>query len=233
MSPERYQRINQMLDQRQLDLTLCLENVHKQHNLAAVVRSADAVGVHDVHAVWHCKKSRISGGTALGSQNWVRVHKHRSIDDALQTIKQQGMQIVVTHLSDSAVDFREIDYTRPTAILLGQEKYGVSEQALAAADQQVVIPMLGMVQSLNVSVAGAVMLYEAQRQRQLAGMYQRPQLSEAERQRVLFEGGFPQFAKLCRQKRMAYARVDEHGQIDASDDWWRQMRSTQSLSVSD
>ena len=224
MSPERYLRINQMLDKRQPDLTVIMENVHKNHNLSAVVRSADAVGVHEMHAVWLTKKARLSGGTALGSQNWVKIHNHRSMDDAIRTVREQGMQVVVTHLSEHSVDFRDIDYTKPTAILLGQEKYGVTEQALAQADHHVMIPMVGMVQSLNVSVAGAVMFYEAQRQRELAGMYQLPQMSAQERHRVLFEGGHPIYAKACKRKGIAYPELDESGQIIANDSWWRAMR---------
>ncbi|ASG64858.1 tRNA (guanosine(18)-2'-O)-methyltransferase TrmH [Idiomarina piscisalsi] len=224
MSPERYLRINQMLDKRQPDLTVIMENVHKNHNLSAVVRSADAVGVHEMHAVWLTKKARLSGGTALGSQNWVKIHNHRSMDDAISTVREQGMQIVVTHLSEHSVDFRDIDYTKPTAILLGQEKYGVTEQALAQADHHVMIPMVGMVQSLNVSVAGAVMFYEAQRQRELAGMYQSPQMSAQERHRVLFEGGHPIYAKACKRKGIAYPELDESGQIMADETWWQSMR---------
>ncbi|ATZ73432.1 tRNA (guanosine(18)-2'-O)-methyltransferase TrmH [Idiomarina sp. X4] len=224
MSPERYLRINQMLDKRQPDLTVIMENVHKNHNLSAVVRSADAVGVHEMHAVWLTKKARLSGGTALGSQNWVKIHNHRSMDDAISTVREQGMQVVVTHLSEHSVDFRDIDYTKPTAILLGQEKYGVTERALAQADHHVMIPMVGMVQSLNVSVAGAVMFYEAQRQRELAGMYQSPQMSAQERHRVLFEGGHPIYAKACKRKGIAYPELDESGQIMADDTWWQSMR---------
>lgn len=177
MSPERYQRINQMLDKRQPDLTVVMENVHKNHNLSAVVRSADAIGVHEMHAIWLTKKARLSGGTALGSQNWVKIHNHKTIGEALEATQGQGMQVVVTHLSEHSVDFREVDYTKPTAILLGQEKYGVTDEALDIADHHVMIPMVGMVQSLNVSVAGAVMLYEAQRQRELAGLYDKTHVS--------------------------------------------------------
>ena len=96
--------------------------------------------------------------------------------DAIAALKAQGMQVLVTNLSDTAVNFTEIDYTKPTAIILGQEKFGTSEEALALADQDIVIPMVGMVQSLNVSVACSVVLYEAQRQRQLAGMYDQPKI---------------------------------------------------------
>ncbi|EAQ32269.1 MULTISPECIES: tRNA (guanosine(18)-2'-O)-methyltransferase TrmH [Idiomarina] len=225
MSPERYQRITEMLAFRQPDLTVVMEGVHKHHNLSAVVRTADAVGVHEMHAIWLSSKMRVSGGTALGSQNWVNVHHHSQLSPAVEQIKQQGMQVVVTHLSDQAVDFREIDYTQPTAILLGQEKHGATEEALKIADHHVKIPMVGMVQSLNVSVAGAVMLYEAQRQREQAGMYDAMRLSDTEQHRVLFEGGHPIYAKACKRKGLPYPPLDEHGQIVADNEWWLAMRA--------
>jgi tRNA (guanosine-2'-O-)-methyltransferase len=225
MSPERYQRINQMLDKRQPDLTVVMENVHKNHNLSAVVRSADAIGVHEMHAIWLTKKARLSGGTALGSQNWVKIHNHKTVGEALEATQGQGMQVVVTHLSEHSVDFREVDYTKPTAILLGQEKYGVTDEALDIADYHVMIPMVGMVQSLNVSVAGAVMLYEAQRQREQAGLYDKAHISAEERHRVLFEGGHPVYAKACKRKNMPYPELDENGQIVADEAWWLAMRA--------
>lgn len=227
MTPERLQRINAMLDQRQPDLTVCMEGVHKNHNLAAVVRTADAIGVSDVHAIWKNETMRVSGGSAAGSQNWIDVHNHTSTEEAIGGLKKQGMQVLVTNLSDTAVDFREIDYTKPTAIILGQEKFGASEQALALADQDIVIPMVGMVQSLNVSVACSVVLYEAQRQRQAAGLYNNPRISHERRQRMLFEGGHPIFAKACQRKGLPYPTIDEAGQIVASKQWWSQMQMTQ------
>ncbi len=224
MTPERLQRINTMLDKRQPDLTVCMEGVHKSHNLAAVVRTCDAIGVSDVHAIWKSDDMQVRGGSAAGSQNWIDVHNYTNTVDAITALKAQGMQILVTNLSDSAVDFREIDYTKPTAIILGQEKFGASQEALELADQDIVIPMVGMVQSLNVSVACSVVLYEAQRQRQLAGLYDQPKLSEARRQRVLFEGGHPIYAEACQRKGLPYPQLDEEGQIIASDDWWHKMK---------
>ncbi|TWX74202.1 tRNA (guanosine(18)-2'-O)-methyltransferase TrmH [Colwellia sp. C1TZA3] len=227
MTPDRLQRINSMLDQRQPDLTICMEGVHKTHNLAAVVRTADAVGVSDVHAVWKNETMRISGGSAAGSQNWIDVHNYNCTEDAIIELKKQGMQVLVTNLSATAVDFREIDYTKPTAIILGQEKFGASAKALEMADQDIVIPMVGMVQSLNVSVACSVVLYEAQRQRQAAGLYQQPRISQQRRQQKLFEGGHPIFASACQRKGLPYPAIDEAGQIVASEQWWQQMQMTQ------
>jgi tRNA (guanosine-2'-O-)-methyltransferase len=227
MNPTRLNRMNAMLDKRQPDLTVCMEGVHKTHNLAAVVRTCDAIGVSDVHAVWKSEEMELRGGSAAGSQNWIDVHNYTNTEDAINALKAQGMQILVTNLSDTAVDFREIDYTKPTAIILGQEKFGASEMALAMADQDIVIPMVGMVQSLNVSVACSVVLYEAQRQRQAAGMYDKNSLSEERRQRVLFEGGHPIFAEACQRKGLPYPTIDAEGQIIAEEKWWQQMQMTQ------
>lgn len=227
MTPERLERINHMLNSRQPDLTVCMEGVHKHHNLAAVVRTCDAIGISDVHAVWKSEEMEVRGGGAAGSQNWVDVHNYSKTPDAIAELKKQGMQVLVTNLSDTAVDFREIDYTKPTAIILGQEKFGASEQALALADHDIVIPMVGMVQSLNVSVACSVVLYEAQRQRELAGMYKTATISEEVRQKVLFEGGHPIFAEACQRKGLPYPHVTEDGQIEAPEQWWQQMQMTQ------
>lgn len=195
-----------MLARRQPDLTVCMEQVHKPHNVSAIIRTADAVGVHEVHAVWPGSRMRTMASAAAGSNSWVQVKTHRTIGDAVAHLKGQGMQILATHLSDNAVDFREIDYTRPTCILMGQEKTGITQEALALADQDIIIPMIGMVQSLNVSVASALILYEAQRQRQNAGMYLRENsmLPEAEQQRLLFEGGYPVLAKVAKRKGLPY-----------------------------
>ncbi|EMI4412540.1 tRNA (guanosine(18)-2'-O)-methyltransferase TrmH [Serratia marcescens] len=228
MSPERYARICEMLATRQPDLTVCLEQVHKPHNVSAIIRTADAVGVHQVHAVWPTTRMRTLVSSAAGSNSWVSVKTHPTIGDAVGHLKAQGMQILATNLSARAVDFREVDYTRPTCVLLGQEKTGITEEALALADQDIVIPMIGMVQSLNVSVASALILYEAQRQRQNAGLYRRDNsmLDEEEQQRLLFEGGYPVLANVAKRKGLPRPQIDEQGQVVASAEWWATMQAT-------
>ncbi len=217
-----------MLATRQPDLTVCLEQVHKPHNVSAIIRTADAVGVHQVHAVWPTTRMRTLVSSAAGSNSWVSVKTHRTIGDAVGHLKAQGMQILATNLSARAVDFREVDYTRPTCVLLGQEKTGITEEALALADQDIVIPMIGMVQSLNVSVASALILYEAQRQRQNAGLYRRDNsmLDEEEQQRLLFEGGYPVLANVAKRKGLPRPQIDEQGQVAASAEWWAAMQAT-------
>jgi tRNA (guanosine-2'-O-)-methyltransferase len=223
MSAERYARIRHFLSQRQPSLTLCLEQLHKPHNVSAIVRSCDAVGVYEVHAVWN-EKPEFRKSTAMGSENWVYTKEHSCIEDAVEHLKTQNMQVLVTNLSENAVDFREIDYTQPTAIILGQEKHGATQKAVAAADQDIVIPMVGMVQSLNVSVAAALILYEAQRQRQLAGMYNIQQLTEQACQKMLFEGGFPRLREICDRKGLPYPHIDTRGHIEEDATWWKKIQ---------
>jgi len=216
-----------MLAARQHDLTVCMEQVHKPHNVSAVIRTADAVGVHEVHAVWPGSRMRTMVSSAAGSNSWVQVKTHRTIADAVTHLKDQNMQILATNLSDKAVDFREIDYTRPTCILMGQEKTGITQEALDLADQDIIIPMIGMVQSLNVSVASALILYEAQRQRQNAGMYLRAEstLEYSEQQRLLFEGGYPVLARVAKHKGLPYPEINDRGEVVADPEWWATMQS--------
>lgn len=126
MTPERFERISQVLATRQPDLTVCLERIHKPNNVSAIIRTADAVGVHKVHAVWQAEQLRLHSHTSAGSRNWVELETHANIADAVHAMKAQGMQVLATNLSERAVDFREIDYTKPTAIILGGEKHGIT-----------------------------------------------------------------------------------------------------------
>lgn len=231
MNERRYRRICQMMAMRQPDLTICLEEIHKPHNVSAIVRSADAVGIHQIHTIWPDQHVKLSVSSAAGSNSWVKVTSHQSTEEAISQIKSQNMQVLATNLSEHAVDFREIDYTRPTCIMMGQEKKGISQKALALADKHIIIPMAGMVQSLNVSVASALILYEAQRQRQLAGMYDREHsvLSEQEQQEWLFEGGYPVLAEVAKRKGLPRPHINEQGQIEATDDWWVQMQLTEKM----
>lgn len=230
MTPQRYARIREMLTCRQPDLTICMEQVHKPHNISAVIRTADAVGVHQIHAVWPTSRMKTLVSSAAGSNSWVEVKTHRTIHDAVSYLKSTGMQVLATHLSEQAVDFRDIDYTRPTCILLGQEKTGITAEALKLADRDIIIPMTGMVQSLNVSVASALILYEAQRQRQMAGMYQRDDspLEKEEQQRLLFEGGYPVLARVAKRKGLPRPYIDDSGQIVADAPWWAAMQASES-----
>lgn len=222
MRENRLARIKQLLSNRQPDLTILMDQVHKPHNLAAVVRTADAVGIGEVHAVRAEGQINRCGGTAMGSDRWVQVHRYETFSDSIEVVKAQGMQVLAAHFSDRAIDFRRVDYTQPTCVLLGAEKYGVTEQAADAADHHVLIPMLGMVQSLNVSVANAVILYEAQRQREQAGMYGKCKLEPSVVDRLCFEWLHPKVTQFCKKHGLRYPILDENGEI--SDPEWEQLR---------
>lgn len=227
MNKQRLAKIRAMLARRQPDLTICLEQVDKQHNLSAIIRTADAVGIHEIHAIWPSTRIRTLTSSSAGSKNWVQVTTHSDIVQAISQIKAQNMQVLAAHLTDNALDFRQVDYTRPTCILMGQEKQGVTPQAMALADQAILIPMLGMVPSLNVSVAAALILYEAQRQRQHAGGYAShvSRLPLQQQQRLLFEGGYPVLARVAQRKGLPYPHINQHGEIEADTAWWTQLQT--------
>lgn len=226
MENTRYHRIKHVLDRRQTDLTVCLEDVHKHHNLSAIVRSADAVGCHHVHAVWPQNQKWLTNNTSGGSKNWIATHLHKDIDSAVAMMRQHNpkVQVLATNLCPEAVDYREIDYTLPTAIIVGQEKTGISPQALAHADKNIIIPMQGMAQSLNVSVAAALILFEAQSQRLKAGLYQRTMLGETVKHRMLFEGCHPIIAQKCKEKSLPYPALDNNGEIIADAAFWQRLK---------
>ncbi|MEL7058889.1 MAG: tRNA (guanosine(18)-2'-O)-methyltransferase TrmH [Acidobacteriota bacterium] len=211
MTPRRYARLSAILDRRQPDLTVLLDDLQKAHNVSAVLRTCDAVGVPRVHAISEVEAFRAKATSAAGSQHFVDVEAHASAADALTSLRNDGFAIWAAHLDEAAIDFRAVDYTRPTCIVLGQEGPGPVAELIAGADGTITIPMFGAVESLNVSVANAVLLYEAQRQRVAAGLYDRPRVPAAERQRLLFEWGYRDLARWCREKGYPYPRVGPDG----------------------
>lgn len=213
MIPRRYARIKQILDRRQPDLTVLTEDVHKPHNLSAIIRTCDAVGVFAVHAVNRHSDTPTFSQVAQGSEKWVKLHSHPDIKTAIAHIQQQNHKIYAAHLSDTAIDYRQVDYTQPTAILLGTEKWGVTDEAASLVDGHIVIPMQGMVQSLNVSVANAVILFEAQRQRLQAGLYDEVRLDPEVYQQTVFEWGYPDLADMYRRQGKPYPKLGEQGEI--------------------
>jgi len=152
-----------------------MDYVYSAHNLSAIVRTCDAVNIGKLY-YRHQKKVRLNNDITMGAHKWIFNEYIENIEEFYKTIKSQGYQVVVTLLDNEAVDFREVDYTKPTLIVLGNEVDGASEVSIQNADKKVIIPMYGMSQSLNVSVANAVILYEAQRQREIKGMYNTPSL---------------------------------------------------------
>lgn len=210
-TPHRAARVFGVLARRQSDLTIVAEDVHKPHNLSAMLRSCDAVGIGTVHATAPTGGVPTYSATSASAEKWVDLVVHDRLDPALDEVQAQSMQVLAAHFSEGAIDYRDADYTRPTAILFGNERAGVSPRGAARADLHVTIPMLGMVRSLNVSVATAVILFEAQRQRREAGMYDRPALSARTRNDLAFRWLYPRVADRLDAQNEAYPWLDPEG----------------------
>ena len=177
VTEERLKKMKKILETRQYTLRVFMDYVYSPHNLSAIVRTCDAVNIGKLY-YRHQKKVRLNNEITMGAHKWIFHEYVEEIEKFYENIKNQGYQVVVTLLDKDAIDFREVDYTKPTLIVLGNEVDGASEISIKYADKKVIIPMYGMSQSLNVSVANAIMLYEAERQRKAKGMYNKPQLPQ-------------------------------------------------------
>lgn len=174
----RLARLDTVLRKRQPDLTVVLENIHDPHNVSAILRTCDAAGVLGVHLVYTIEEfPDIGKKSSASARKWIPRTKHASVRDCCDTLRKDGFSIYATRLDDTARSVFELDLRKPTAFVFGNEHRGVSEEAASLADASISIPMMGMIQSLNVSVACAVALYEVVRQRLYAGDYGAPKLS--------------------------------------------------------
>lgn len=213
MRPERFQRIRDVLERRQPDLTVLMDRVNKSHNFSAILRNCDAVGVLDVHVVPPAHGLDLHHATSAGTKKWVAVRHHGTVGEAAAALRESGFRLVAAHPSPEALDYRDADLTVPTALVMGAELHGVSDEALELADTLVSIPMRGMVHSLNVSVAAALLLFEAMRQRDAAGLYDGSRLDPAEFDRRLFEWAYPSLAHQLRTEGRPYPALDAAGVI--------------------
>jgi tRNA (guanosine-2'-O-)-methyltransferase len=182
MTTERQKKIESVLAKRQNNLTVVLENVFDPHNISAVMRSCDAVGIMEIYVLntkipRHTKWGERSSSSA---HKWLTVHQHTDIVECLQELKKKYEKIFTTHLSSDAVSLYEVDLTENVALVFGNEHDGVSEELRNLCDGNFIIPQVGMIRSLNISVACAVTLYEAFRQKQKAGHYQKQSLTVEE-----------------------------------------------------
>lgn len=183
---KRFNKICDVAKARQLSLTLVLENIHDPHNVSAIFRTADAVGVYDVSLVYNYEKfPKIGKKSSASAYKWVGKEKYKTIDECYNTLHEQGFTILASTLADDSKDLYDLDLSKKVAIVLGNEHRGVSKEAEELADERFLIPMHGFVQSLNVSVAAAVILYEAQRQRLVKKMYDQSELSENDLQSLI------------------------------------------------
>jgi tRNA (guanosine-2'-O-)-methyltransferase len=170
----RIHKLKRVLEHRQQDLTVVCENIHDPHNVSAILRSCDAVGIDTVHLLYsHETFPKLGKKSSASAKKWLQFHRHRDYNSLRKVLQSEQKFIYATYLDPSAVSIYDIDWSRPSAIMVGNEHRGVSNEALEIADQLISIPMFGMVESLNVSVATAVILYEACRQRIGAKGYMR------------------------------------------------------------
>jgi len=213
--PRRFERIKSVLSRRMSNLTILTEEIEKPHNLSAILRTCDAIGILEAHAIFNQNKIPTFNNTAQGSQKWVKLINHPSIEVAIKSLRSKGFKLYGTNLKTQSRDYRLFDYTGPTAFVLGAEKWGLSDSATTLVDESVFIPMRGMVQSLNVSVAAATLLFEALRQREECGLI--PNSGEGMDEEVfnktLFEWSYPEVASWCRDNNRHYPSLGQKGEI--------------------
>jgi tRNA (guanosine-2'-O-)-methyltransferase len=174
-SARRRERFTRVLEQRLPDLAIVIENVHDPHNVSAILRTCDAVGVMRAELLYSLEPfPKIGKKSSSSAGKWIDRRKHRSVQECYSTLRGEGFRILATRLDAAAVSLYECDLTTPVALVLGNEHRGVSDEAAAEADGLISIPMRGMIESLNVSVAAAVCLYEAYRQRRARGLLNTP-----------------------------------------------------------
>ena len=192
MTPERSEKLLQVLNKRQPGLAVVMENVNDPHNISAVMRTCDAVGVQDVfilntkipaHKKWGARSSS-------SAAKWLSVHQFDNAQHCVAELRKRYDKILTTHLGSDSVGLYELDLTTRVALVFGNEHDGVSEEIRALADGNFLIPQMGIIRSLNISVACAVTLYEALRQRKAAGKYDEPSLDKSRKESLLREWGF-------------------------------------------
>jgi tRNA (guanosine-2'-O-)-methyltransferase len=192
MTPERKDKLIAILNKRQNDITVVLENVSDPHNISAVMRSCDAAGIQDIyilntkiprHKKWGAKSSS-------SAAKWLSIHEFDNAEECFLSLRKSYSTILTTHLSGDAVDLYSVDFTESIALVFGNEHSGVSDEIRAMADGNFVIPQVGIIRSLNISVACAVTLYEAFRQKTNAGHYNQQKLEVARYNELFKEWGF-------------------------------------------
>lgn len=183
----RTKKIIEVLAHKQLDFTIVLENVHDPHNVSAVLRTCDAVGIYEVFLVYYGgqKFPDLSKRSSASALQWVKLNLFDNLEECFAAIRKKNMKIFTTSISMSSCSLYDVNFVQPIALVFGNEQSGVSEEAINMADSNFVIPQVGMIESLNISVACAVSLYEGYRQRWLAGYYSKPQLVGARFDKIL------------------------------------------------
>ncbi len=191
MTPERTDKLINVLSKRQANLTVVMENVDDPHNISAVLRTCDAVGIQDIYILTtripkHKKFGYKSSSSAL---KWLTIHEFDNLEDCVAAVRKNFSKILTTHLSSDAVEIYDIDFTDSVALVFGNEHDGVTEEFRNLADGNFIIPQMGIIQSLNISVACAVSIYEALRQKKVAGHYDQASLPKVQMDSLLTQWG--------------------------------------------
>ena len=188
MTEARLKKMKTVLSRRQPDLTVVMENIHDPHNVSAILRSADAVGLVGIHLIYTYEEFPSFGKKSSASATkWIEKKRFASVQECYHALRKQGFLICATHLAKDSASLYDLDLTKKIALVFGNEHRGVSDEAAELSDVNFQIPMTGMIQSLNVSVACAVTLFEAFRQRSLKKFYLKQRLPSKERRRLLEE----------------------------------------------
>jgi tRNA (guanosine-2'-O-)-methyltransferase len=190
LTEKRLNKFKKVVSKRQKYLTVVIENVHDSHNVSAILRSAESIGIDRVYLIYNQEKfPRISSVSSASAKKWVEIVKFRTVEECFKELKKQKFKIYSTHmLADGRnTSLYELDLSKRVALVFGNEHRGVSDEVKNLADRNFLIPMLGMVQSLNVSVSVAVCLFEAMRQRENAGMYKKSAYTKKELKEKLEE----------------------------------------------
>ena len=215
--PRRFERIKNVLNCRMKNLSVLVEDVNKPHNLSAILRTCDAAGVFEANFINKKNIVQTFNSTAQGSQKWVKLNTHESTISAISELKKKGFKLYGTTLNSESIDYRNFDYAENTCFVLGAEKWGLSDELISMVDQSIFIPMRGMVQSLNVSVAASILLFEAIRQRNSQGKLPKngEGLNENEYQKTLFEWSYPELASIYKKSGKTYPKLNEGGEFEA------------------
>jgi tRNA (guanosine-2'-O-)-methyltransferase len=165
LTEERRAKIDRVVALRNFDTAVVLESIYDRGNVSAVMRSAEGLGFGNFHVIETQEKFKESARVTQGADKWVEVKKWKQTADCVKSLKAQGYKICVTHLDEKSKPLHDIDFSGKTALVLGNEKDGVSKEMIEAADERIIIPMTGFVQSFNISVAGALSLYHISQDR--------------------------------------------------------------------
>lgn len=189
---QRRERLRSVAYRRQTNFTVILENVHDPHNISAVLRSCEAVGIAEMFILYteeELQEEFIELGkkSSAGARKWLTVNYYTQLENCFSAVRSRYDHIYATHMSEDAVSLHELDLTKSVALLFGNEHDGVSEEALAKADGNFLIPQMGMVQSLNISVACAVSVFEGLRQRLALDFYGDKNPADPQAQEALFQ----------------------------------------------